>query len=64
MHVESIKSTQSIYKNSIVTTEYTTVIDDKSHKRTIQVTTHEVMLYDRKGTAHTHNDRHTVDLYI
>ena len=64
MHIENIKSTQSIYKNSIVNTVYTTILDDKSHKRYIEVTTHEVMLYDRKGTAHTHNNKHSVDLYI
>jgi hypothetical protein len=64
MHVENIKSTQSIYKNSIVNTVYTTLIDEKTRKRTVEVTTHEIMLYDRKGTATTHNNKHTVDLYI
>jgi len=64
MHVENIKSTQTIYKNSIVNTEYTTVVDDKTHKRTVEVTAHEVVLYDRTGTAHAHNNKHTVDLYI
>ena len=64
MHIENIKSTQSIYKNSIVTTEYTTLLDDKTHKRYIEVTVHEVMLYDRKGVTHTHNNKHSVDLYI
>lgn len=63
MHVENIKSTQSVYKNLIVNTEYTTVIDDKTHKRYIQVTAHEVMLYDGKGTVHTHSNKHIVDLY-
>jgi hypothetical protein len=64
MHIENIKSTQSIYKNSIVNTEYTTLIDDKTHKRYIEVTVHEVMLYDRKGVTNTHNNKHSVDLYI
>ena len=63
MHVESIKSTQSIYKNSIVNTEYTTLVDEQTHKRYIAVTTHEIMLYDRKGIAHTHSNKHTVDMY-
>jgi len=64
MHIESIKSTQSVYKNSIVTNEYTTVVDDKTHKRYIEVTTHEIMLYDRKGTATTHTNKHDINLYI
>ena len=64
MHVESIRSTQDVYKNSIVTTLYTTVIDEKTHKRTIEVTTHEITLYDRKGTTTTHSNRHSVDLYV
>ena len=64
MHVESIRSTQDVYKNSIVTTLYTTVIDEKTHKRTIEVTCHEITLYDHKGTATTHSNKHSVDLYI
>jgi hypothetical protein len=64
MHVESIKSTQTIYKNRIVTNEYTTLIDDKTHKRSIEVTTHEIMLYDRKGMSTSHSNQHAVDLYI
>jgi hypothetical protein len=64
MHIENIKSTQNVYKNSIVTTEYTTIVDDKTHKRYIEVTVHEVMLYDGKGVTTTHNNKHTVDLYI
>ena len=64
MHIENIKSTQTIYKNSIVNTEYTTLLDDKTHKRYIEVTTHEVMLYDRKGITHSTNNKHSVDLYI
>ena len=64
MHVESIKSTQTIYKNSIVNTEYTTVVDDKTHKRYIEVTTHEIRLYTRNGSEHaSNNNKHTVDLY-
>ena len=65
MHVESIRSTQDVYKNSVVTTLYTTVIDEKTHKRTIEVTTHEITLYTRNGSEHTSNsNKHTVDLYV
>jgi|LauGreStaDraftv2_3_1035109.scaffolds.fasta_scaffold830469_2 hypothetical protein len=63
MHVESIKSTQDVYRNSIVTTQYTTLIDEKTRKRTVEVTTHEIMLYDRKATATTHNMKHNIDIY-
>jgi len=64
MHVENIKSTQSIYKNSIVTNEYTTVVDDKTHKRYIEVTTHEIMLYDRKGATRAYTNKYNIKLYI
>jgi len=65
MHVESIKSTQDVYRNSIVTTQYTTLIDEKTRKRTVEVTTHEITLYTRNGATNTHNNnKHTVDLYI
>ena len=65
MHVENIKRTQSIYNNSIVNTQYTTVIDEKTRKRTVEVTCHEITLYTRNGATNTHNNnKHTVDLYI
>ena len=65
MHVENIKTTQNIYNNSIVTTQYTTVIDEQTRKRTVEVTTHEITLYTRNGSEHTsNNNKHTVDLYI
>ena len=65
MHVESIRSTQDVYKNSVVTTQYTTLIDEKTRKRTIEVTTHEITLYTRNGSEHTsNNNKHSVDLYV
>jgi hypothetical protein len=64
MHVENIKSTQSIYKNSIVTTTYTTLVDDKTHKQYTEVTTHEIMLYDRTGATNTYTNKYNINLYI
>jgi hypothetical protein len=64
MHVENIKSTQTVYKNRIVTNEYTTVIDDRTHKRYTEVTTHELMLYDRKGTNLHWTNKHNINEYI
>jgi len=64
MHVENIKSTQTIYKNSMVNTVYTTVIDEKSRKRYTEVTTHEIMLYDRKGATNTYTNKHNINLYM
>jgi hypothetical protein len=64
MHVENIKSTQTVYKNSIVNTEYTTVVDDKTHKQYTEVTTHEIRLYTRTGTDLHWTNKHNINLYI
>jgi hypothetical protein len=64
MHVENIRSIQTVYKNSIVTNEFTTILDDKTNKRLIQVTTHSVALYDNKGNHANWSNKHSIDKQV
>jgi len=64
MHVETIKSLQTVYSNRILTTELTTLVDDTTHKQLIEVTTHEVLLYDNKGATANWTNKHNINEYI
>jgi hypothetical protein len=63
MIVESIQTNQRIYNDKIVTTTYTTRMDETTDKRYITVATREITLYSRMGEVYTSNSKPAVDVY-
>jgi hypothetical protein len=61
MRVENIRTVQDVYRNQIVTNQYTTLIDPATNKRILTIETHKVDLYDSKGKQDEWTNKHTVD---
>ena len=61
MHIENIRTVQDVYRNQIVTNQYTTLIDPMTNKRILTIETHTIELYDRKGKGNEWTNLHTID---
>jgi hypothetical protein len=61
MRVENIRTVQDVYRNQIVTNQYTTLIDPATNKRILTIETHKVDLYDSKGKQDEWTNKHIVD---
>ena len=64
MHVENIRTVQDVYRNQIVTNQYTTLIDPMTNKRILTIETHKIELYDNKGKSKEWSNQHDIDRYV